>query len=77
MYNQVEEMKKKYINNSIELCNCTISFKIKLNQSIYKLVIIKKKKKKKKKIYICIYIYIYRLETTINDLPYIALTNIL
>jgi len=37
MYNQVEEMKKKYINNSIELCNCTISFKIKLNQSIYKL----------------------------------------
>ncbi|KAG4107526.1 hypothetical protein H8356DRAFT_921137 [Neocallimastix lanati (nom. inval.)] len=37
MYNQVKEMKKKYINNGIELCESAITFKTKLNQLLYKL----------------------------------------
>jgi len=38
MYNQAEEMKKKFITNGIELCECTIAFKTRLNQLIYNLV---------------------------------------
>jgi len=37
MYNQAEEMKKKFITNGIELCECTIAFKTRLNQLIYNL----------------------------------------
>ncbi|ORX34876.1 hypothetical protein BCR36DRAFT_588538 [Piromyces finnis] len=35
MYNQAEEMKKKFITNGIELCECIITFKTKLNQLIH------------------------------------------
>lgn len=37
LYNQKEELKKKFITNGIELCECAIGFKTKLNQLIYNL----------------------------------------
>jgi len=37
LYNQAEEMKKKFISNGVDLCECAIAFKMKLNQLIYNL----------------------------------------